>query len=40
VRAAALLQVSASTIYRKLTTWESAPGETGPAKDAVTPIHA
>jgi DNA-binding NtrC family response regulator len=36
VRAAALLQVSASTIYRKLANWESAPAETAPG----TPVHA
>jgi DNA-binding NtrC family response regulator len=41
VRAAALLHVSASTIYRKLATWESVPAESPPVKDApATPVHA
>jgi DNA-binding NtrC family response regulator len=41
VRAAALLQVSASTIYRKLAHWESAPAEPTPTKEApAAPVHA
>jgi DNA-binding NtrC family response regulator len=41
VRAAALLQVSASTIYRKLATWESVPGDAPTAKETpAAPIHA
>ena len=38
---AALLQVSASTIYRKLATWESVPGDAPTAKETpAAPIHA
>ena len=41
VRAAAPLQVSASTIYRKLAHWESAPEENGAAaQEAPTAVHA
>jgi two-component system repressor protein LuxO len=41
VRAAALLQISASTIYRKLSHWESTPPEAAPAKEApASPVHA
>ena len=41
VRAAAPLQVSASTIYRKLATWESVPGDAPTAKETpAAPIHA
>jgi DNA-binding NtrC family response regulator len=41
VRAAALLQVSASTIYRKLAHWESAASEAAPAMEAPpSPLHA
>ena len=41
VRAAALLQVSASTIYRKLAHWEDGTGgETAPTGVPPAPIHA